>query len=222
MITHNLNVDNTLPDILDRLAALERNAQGRHMSVTEGLFRFYGGKLMGLAGAVLEWIGTILFTGLFKATGSSIFEGPVSITGATGTLDVAADAAFGGDVQITETLDVTATTRLRAATTVEDDLTITGGGKVIAGVLVIDGTSGGRIASSADLLLVANFGHFVKATAFQAESILVNNNATVLGGMTVVENVELIGNLDVPNLPTTANAPNVWFDPATGRLHYKP
>jgi hypothetical protein len=123
--------------IVFRLDRLEGGAMLENASITNGRVRFIGGKLLGLAGAAFEWIGSFDLTGPFTAIGTAIFRGPVSITGEDGTLDVEADASFGGDVAITQKLDVTAEATFRALTKILGDLRVEENGKVYVGTAMV-------------------------------------------------------------------------------------
>jgi len=92
--------------------------------------------------------GTGRITGDTTGTGRLKWEGAWSLDGngkITGNVEVTGDADFLGDVTIRKTLDVMATTRLRGKTTLEDDLTITAGGKIRVGDMVIDPAGYGKI-----------------------------------------------------------------------------
>jgi hypothetical protein len=208
-----------MQELFDRVAALERNAPTRNSSVTEGLFQFYGGKLLGMAGAVFEWIGSFDLTGPFRSKGSSTFEGPVSITG---------------------TLDVSAETTLRALVTLLNDLQVRGGaGKITleGGISMVleNGTAtfanGAQLrGSSGGATLDGGAGARMQISLGNAALISGDNSVSVEGTGTTIQGPSvLVGDavfrddLYAPNLPTApiAGVPSgaLVQDAGSGRIY---
>jgi hypothetical protein len=204
----------------DRIARLERIVDDlqkgsplESSSISNGLVQWIGGKLQGLAGAVFEWIGSFDLTGPFTATGRSTFRGPVEITGEDGTLDVEADADFGGDVKITKTLDVTAEATFRALTKVLGDFRVEENGKIYVGTaMVFDPTiqsgaivfqNGAQVFTNGDTIQVYKGNGVVEISDTEAK--------LQLGGSAIVideEGIHFYGAVFAHNLPTVSDDAN--------------
>lgn len=133
------------------------------------------------AGGALVWQGPVNFEGPFSNIGPFTNSGPLTNSGAftnTGKLTQNGDADFNGAVKIAGATTITGATELQS------DLNVTGGGKVQAGAVVIDGTSGGRVAApGATLALVGGPGAIgVSLTG----NVTVRNNMLVEGAFTVL------------------------------------
>ena len=128
----------------------------------------------------LNGIGRI--TGDTTGTGRLKWEGAWSLDGdgkITGNVEVTGNADFLGDVKIQKTLDVLATTRLRGKTTLEDDLTITAGGKILVGDMVIDPAGYGKVRFANGTEVRASEGGV--AIANGASSVTVTPSFTRIG-----------------------------------------
>ncbi|WP_291053739.1 hypothetical protein [Herbiconiux sp.] len=188
--------------IVYRLDRIEGGWLLENASITRGRVRFIGGLLQGMAGAVFEWIGTFNLTGAFTAIGSSIFRGPVSITGETGTLDVEADASFGGDVAITKTLDVTAETTLRELVSLLSDMRVVGGGKIDLGGITLEPSvvGGGAINFNPTGSIFAGLGSLGMISPDLTVMItLADGRATVAGDLRSAEGLQA---MNLPNPPS--------------------
>lgn len=157
MRTDNLNASE-LKDLARRITALERATPLNNASIGRNGLRVHSGGVITIQNGGLsitgtaEVIGALIGSGQLTWTGNVSFTGPVDLEGdvaITKTLDVTAGAvfrstlntvgasAFGGTVSIVGAL------RLRSETTLEDDLTVTSGGKITVGNMKIgEGTHG--------------------------------------------------------------------------------
>lgn len=116
--------------------------------------------------------GTFTNTGPFNNSGTFSNSGPFDNTG---KLTQNGDADLNGNTRMQGDTTITGTTSLQA------DLNISGGGKINAGSVVIDGTSGGRVAApGSTLILVGSSG--VSMTG----NVEVHNNMLIEGALTVL------------------------------------
>ncbi|WP_156027406.1 hypothetical protein [Mycetocola saprophilus] len=105
-----------------------------------------------------DWSGPMWMRGAVVGNGSFTFNGPCQFNGNTagqGTLTWYGAASFDGDTKITrslevsgdarvtKSLDVTGATRLRARTTLENDLVIQAPGKISLGTMTLERLGGG-------------------------------------------------------------------------------
>ena len=190
---------------------------------------------------ILTQTGTSTFTGDTRFTGQTDIWGPLTVTGptklngvtdiggnttVTGTLDVTGVTTLDGDTTvnglfkvtgdstISGKLDVTGnmaskgTLSIDGVTTLKKDMNVVTGGKINVGQLQIEPAGGGQI----------NFtgGSISRSSSF---GMLANDAIAVELAAPVVK---LSGaNVQLPNLPSTTSAANVYFDPASKRLYYK-
>lgn len=190
--------------IVRRLDRIEGGAMLENASVTDGLFRFIGGKLQGLADAAFEWVGTFDLTGTFTAIGRSIFRGPVEITGEEGTLDV------------------TAETILRSLTKVLGDLRVEEDGKVYIGTAMVFDPSveSGAIVFQNGAQVFTN-GDTIQVYLGNGVVSISNTEAKLqLGGTAIVvdeDGIHFYGPVIAHNLPTIDEDANAVADD-DGRL----
>lgn len=127
----------------------------------------------------LVWSGPIDFTGAFSNTGPFTNSGTFTNSGDltnTGKLVQNGAADLNGAVKIAGTTTITGVTELQS------DLNVTGGGKIKSGSVVIDGTSGGRVAApAATLALVGDTGITMTGNVTVRNNMLVEGAFTVLG-----------------------------------------
>lgn len=215
--------DDPLVDLQRRVKILEKGNNLGYSSISEGSLRVASADGLIVEGSarvsgILLVTGTENVDGTLSVSGHLIVSGDMTVSGPTvitgtfridgettingrtvvnGDMDVNGKSVFNGDMDVNGALDLSGT------------LTVTGGGKIQAGVVVIDGTSGGRIAApGATLSLVAT--EITTTGGFRA-----TNNALVEGNLTVLGNTIL-------TLDTTSNPANVYYDEASGQLRYNP
>lgn len=146
-------------------------------SVGRGGIRVHSGGVITIENGGLKITGT----GSLEGSGTFTWIGPINLDGDVGitkTLDVTAGATFRSTLNTVGasafggTVDIVGTTRLRAATTLEADLTVENGGKIIVpgaepmtigpvdgGNAGISFTSGGRVlAGTGGILLLGADG----------------------------------------------------------------
>ncbi|TFC78157.1 hypothetical protein E3O45_05960 [Cryobacterium sp. TMS1-20-1] len=216
-------------DILGRGAAKDLGLRVKHSavatplastSVSNGRTRFIGLESLIVIGSQLV-SGLLSISGSLEGVGAIIWRGSIKVLG-LGTLDV------GGPATFSATLDVTAETRLRGATTLENDLNVTAGGKIlVAGsspvTVGVTGngfpgieTSAGRLTGGSNQLAMTNAAGSA-AVAVQSDRALVaygTNGTQVLPTGTYRTGPQFIQNI----AQTTSKAPNVYIDPVTGQL----
>jgi len=174
-----------------RISALENASPLANSSVERGQLRMYSGSSLLIQDGNLTVSGTGTVTGTFNVTGTlgvtgpSNLSGPVSITGAT---TIAGPTDITGAATISGTANISGATTIDGAVTLNNDLTL-GTGKIVAGIVTIDklGGTGGRVASTGDLLLVGGSGNSVtvspRLVVFGDENV--NGDQTVYGNQTV-------------------------------------
>ncbi len=207
--------------------------------INQGLVKFFGGYLVGEAGAKQEW------------HGDALFDGNVHITYA---LEVEGNTVIGGTVSITESLTVSAETILQGLTTLLNDMVVAAGGKI-----VIDGpipftlqngailfSNGTEITGDGDRIAMRAAGSAVtvgpSAAAIRAGDVtftLDTERATLTGKLRVDGEAQFIervvhqgpvefqdsatfsGEVAFDNLPLApaGSTSNAWVRPSDGALH---
>lgn len=184
--------------ILQRLSVLERQAKNGFSSITRGSLRVASAEGLIVQGSA-RVSGALIVSGNESVTGTLEVSGVQHVTGTLivdGDLDVNGPTNITGATVITGTFQIDGATTINGVTVVNGDmdingtldlagtLNVTGGGKIQAGSVVIDGTSGGRIASpSATLALVGPGGPTgISLTG----NVTVRNNMLVEGALTVL------------------------------------
>lgn len=169
-------------EIKRRLWQSEISSNLGHSSISRGALKinsveglqvdgssFTRGRMEG--SGTFDWTGPMWLRGAITGVGAFTFSGPCTFTGVTllnGT------TTANGDLAVTKTLDVTGATRLRAAATLENDLTLTSGGKIIAGDISMAPAIG--IYSSNILQIAGLNGTAVRGT------LNVSSNLSALNG----------------------------------------
>ena len=174
MRTPDLNA-NPLVEFARRIQRLERQAALGFSSITRGSLR-----VASLEGLIVEGservTGILIVDGTLQVAGTQTVSGTLVVTGGeviTGTFTVNGPTTFNGNLTIAGATVITGTFQINGATTINGvtvvngdmdingtldlsgTLNVTGGGKIQAGAVVIDGTSGGRVAApGATLALV--------------------------------------------------------------------
>lgn len=234
-----------MPDLTDitgwikrliyRVDRLESGAMLENSSITNGQMTFLGGKLRGLAGAIFEWVGSFNLTGQFNATGWSIFRGPVTITGETGTLEVAANAELHGNTKIGQNLEVTAETLLKGLTKVLADFRVEDNGKIYVGPsMTLDPTvssgamvfsNGAQVFTDAGTIQVYKGNGVVQisdayarlqwgglSVVLDVDGVHVNGGPLIVQGRTTLQGAAVF----MPNLPTASGKGlppgSLWVD----------
>lgn len=166
-----------MADLRRRIHLLETTQPMGYSSVSQGRSRFVGNEsiLVQGSGKVEGWwivTGTQRVTGLLEGTGTLDWEGPWYLRG---------NGSIPGNVNIIGSLDVSGAARILStlqilgATTLGSTLNVVGG-RIQAGNMFLDGSSGGTLGSSGTLNLaganinLASAG-LTTATFFKATSI---------------------------------------------------
>lgn len=206
------DVGSWIKRIVYRIDRLEAGAQLENASITNGRLRFYGGLLQGLAGAVFEWIGSVVTRGPFSNFGPFRNEGKFTNIG---ELEQQGPSRFIGGV------DIEGLARLL------NDLLVTGGGSITiepsgAGVPIVIGVNGdgrpavtfagGELSSDGDQvgLTSGDLGVYVGAGG-----VIVGDSGE--GGVALIVTDD--GRLLALNLPTIAEEEaNAFINPETGEM----
>ncbi|UOQ58091.1 hypothetical protein MUN78_04395 [Leucobacter allii] len=166
------DLERLLAELQRRVHILEVTQPMGYSSVSEGRSRFSGNEslLVQGSGKVEGWwvvTGTQRVTGLLEGSGTLDWTGPWALRGAgqipgnitgAGTLIWTGPWDLRGNGQIKGTLDVSGaaefsnTMRIAGTTTLAALLDVVGG-RIRAGNMIIDGTSGGSIASSSGITI---------------------------------------------------------------------
>jgi cytoskeletal protein CcmA (bactofilin family) len=164
-----------------RMNRLERGTPLGSSAVSRGRTRFIGEESIVIEGSG-RVSGTLIVDGKIDGEGKMSWTGP---------------ADFDGDVKITKTLDVSAETRLRGETTLEANMNVTNGGKVVVGSVELGITSNGRpgldfdgatLTEASDRLAMGSGTATVgvaptfAAVAVGNKSVVVTNTDTTLSG----------------------------------------
>lgn len=193
-------------------------------AIGAGGLRVYGGGMITIENGGFKVTGTAEIIGSLLASGTITFNGPVNITGP---------------------LDVSGLTKLMA------DLTVLSGGRIVAGSIELkpDGSakfgsmtispagvldtgnvlidpsasnggftfkSGGGVGGNAGTVVVKGIADAGLITGIDASIFAGPNSVTVTPSGTTVAGPLSAG------LTSTPNAANVYFDPVSKRLYYKP
>jgi len=162
--------------------------------------------------------GPLTIQGETNITGNLTVAGPTKITGRT---EVDGNFLVNGPMRTTGSLEVQGTTRLRGATTLENDLTVTNGGKITAGTVTIDPAhlSGSiRFANGSALSATPN-GAQVSIVGGGSVGVAPTQAFMGYGGYGFLVDS---GGMGVQGtLPTTPQPANVYINPSTGRMYLK-
>lgn len=217
-------------------------------SIGSGGLRVYGGGVITIENGGLkvtgtaEIIGTLIASGIIDFTGDVTISGPLTVSGATditGPLTIAGTTDITGNTTVTGDMTVTGPTHLNGDTdingllditgntTLTGDMDVIGGGKIKAGNVHItpnaaDGgiefLSGGAVGANGGAVVVKGSGNTGFISNPTTSSIFAGaNSVDVKGDATTVR-----GPLKVTGITSTANAANVYFDPVSKQLYYKP
>jgi len=192
--------------------------------------------------------GDVTSTGHFTQTGPTDLNGTTTVAGDTtvtgdftvtgptelnGTTTIAGDTTVTGIFTVNGAMKTTSTLSVEGVTTLKNDLNVTTGGTITAGNVTIDPDAfdgalqfgGGRViydtgsslilSNGTSSAMISITGTQVILEAGSADIHVVNNTIGLNGDIEVTGDTYL-------NLPTTGTAANVYYDPGTGKLFYKP
>ncbi|QJU54328.1 hypothetical protein SCB71_14375 [Herbiconiux sp. KACC 21604] len=187
--------------------------------INQGLVKFFGGYLVGEAGAKQEW------------HGDALFDGNVHITY---SLEVEGNTVIGGTVSIIDDLTVSAETVLQGLTTLLNDMVVAAGGRIIIdgpvpftlengailfanGTEITGGTYGLRLAAANANVTV---GPGAVTLLVGSTSFSITGTGTVVRGATDFQDDVLINERLYSNglsVAPVAGVPSgvLWQDPAT-------
>jgi cytoskeletal protein CcmA (bactofilin family) len=236
----NLN-QGQLNELVARVAKLEKAVPLANASVGGGRLRFYDGGQLLVENGGLSVTGTATISGVLQAdgtinlTGTVTISGPLTVTGDTklngpthinGATDITGNTTVTGDFNVNGPMKTTGTLSVEGVTTLKKDLNVTTGGKITAGNTVIDPSasnggvtfaSGGGVGGNGGTVAVRGSGNAGLITD-TAASVFAGSNSVDVSPSAVTIN----GPLKTPGLTSTTNAANVYFDPVTKQLSYKP
>lgn len=233
-------------DIFRRLRALENGAPMNNAAIGRGGIEVYDGGVIRITNGglsvtgtatitgTLQADGTITFTGTFTQSGPSTFtgttnlNGPTNINGATtiaGNVTSTGTFTNNGPTNLNGATKTTGTLSVEGVTTLKNDLNVTTG-KIKAGGLTLDpASSGGSVVFSGGGGLQGTSGVTALRGAGNA-GVITNTTASVFAATNSVDvspsAVTINGPLKAPGITSTANAANVYFDPVSKQLYYKP
>lgn len=232
---NNLNGSRALSGLKEQARSAGLNSPMNNSGIGEGGIEVYDGGVIritngglsvtGSADIIGELIarGIITFSGTLTQSGPSTFNGETTLNGLThinGDTDVTGKFDVDGPMTTTSTLDV------EGVTTIKNDLNIADSGRIKVGNTIInpvsadggiDFESGGGVAAASGTVLVKGTGNAGLITS-DGISIFAGPNSVDVGA----SDVTIRGPLYATGLTSTSNAANVYFDPASKRLYYKP
>jgi len=190
-------------------------------------------------GGDFDWTGGFTQSGPSTFTGSVDLNGPVEVAGdtnVTGTFTVTGPTSLEGvteivgDTTVTGTFDVdgpmttTGTLDVEGVTTLKNDLNVTTGKIVAAGLTIdpaVDGGSvifagGGGMQGVGGVTAVKGFGNAGLITGTTASLFAVGVSLDVSSAAVTVNG----GPLRVPGMTFQAGGANVRYDASTGQLYY--
>jgi cytoskeletal protein CcmA (bactofilin family) len=216
----NLNAGQ-IPNILARLAKLERGTPMNNAAIGRGGIEVYDGGVIRITNGglsvtgkatiegTLQADGTITFTGKFTQSGPTTFTGETTFDGLThlnGDTDVTGKLDVDGPMTTTGPLDV------EGVTTLKNDLNVTTG-KIKAGNVTIDPAhlsgsvkfdNGTYVAATPNgAQLVKPGGGAVTVSAGQADMSVVGGGGVIVDGVGV----------SLQGLPETSEKPNLYISP---------
>jgi hypothetical protein len=230
----NLN-DSQLPDLIRRLEKLERGTPMNSSAIGRGGIEVYQNGTINVSDGNLIVNGTATISGVLNADGTVTLSGTVAISGPltiSGNTDITGDVTStgtftnNGPTNLNGATKTTGTLSVEGVTTLKNDLNVTTGGKITAGNTRISPSasnggvefiSGGGVGGSGGVVAVRGSGN---------AGLITNTTASVFAGSNSVDvsgsDVTINGPLKTPGLTSTANAANVYFDPTSKQLYYKP
>lgn len=181
--------------------------------------------------------GNTNITGELNVTGPTTLDGITDIGGdttITGILSVEGDTEISGNLDITGDTTISGTLGIEGITTLKNDLNVVAGGRVVVGQVEIDPSSdGGSIGFAGAGITNGGAVGFAFTGVTQPVTIESLSGSVNLRGVSIEAHSRLVarGQIDVtgtaifrstvfdlPNLGTTANPPNLYINPANGRL----
>lgn len=155
--------------------------------------------------------GTTDVGGAFTVTGDTKLNGKTDVGGAftvTGLTKLQGNTTVSGTLDVTGAMATKSTLSVEGVTTLKNDLNVITGGKIKVGALTIEPIAGGQLNFTGGAISrSASFGMLAN------DAIAVELAAPV---------VKLTGpNIQIPNLPATTSAANVYYDATSKRLYYK-
>lgn len=255
----NLN-SGELKDILRRLRTLEHRTTLNNAAIGRSGMEVYDEGILNISNGTLLVNGLASITGTFRVSGGSTFtgtldiSGPLTVTGATklnGQTDIGGNTSVTGDLAVKGPLTVTGATKLDGKTdiggnttvagtldikgksTLQNDLTVQGGGRIKVGASMtlnpatgggsVEFTNGASVASSGtDLKLSSSntgaalsLGTQVVMTGGTSSMIMAGSSTNVTTPLFMVDGRIIASKL--PAAPAGAKA-NLYRDPSTGEL----
>lgn len=210
-----MRVDNLkqgeLAALTKRVRALETQSSGGHSSVSRGRTRFIGNESLVVEGSQ-KVTGWLVVTGTLRVVGAFLLEGITTVSGAftsTGTFTARGRTRFEGDTtqvgpfHVQGNADVTGTLGIKGASTLESDLTVTNGGKILvpgaepmtvgpvgSGNAGVSWTSGGQVTAGSGGVVMQGAGGTARVSASGAlasmsvgtKSVSVSGTQTTVNG----------------------------------------
>ena len=138
MAVHHPGRNQNLRDLAQTVRQMVTQAMQNASFGSAGL-RVYGGGWINIENGGLRVIGSAIIEGILDVTGRLTGSGTLDWTG---PWKLAGNGEITGDAKITKSLEVSANTRLRGPTSMEANLSVTAGGKITVGDMVIDPSYG--------------------------------------------------------------------------------
>lgn len=166
--------------------------------------------------------GVTTIAGNTNVTGDFTVTGPTDLNGVT---TIAGDTTVTGDFTVNGPMKTTGTLDVEGITTLKATLNITSG-KIVASGLTIDPAvsggsvvfaGGGGLQGTSGITLMKGFGNAGFLSSTMASMFAGPNSINVEAGV-----IDITGPIKNSGMPTTSSDANVYYDPGSGRLYYKP
>lgn len=180
--------------------------------------------------------GVIGISGPLTVTGTTALNGPTTIGGNTtvtgtlttnGPLDVNGATTLDGNTTVTGTLTTNGPVNITGETTLTGDLNVVGAGNIQVGdnMLLLPGVAGGSIQFSAGGG-VENTGGVTAIKGAGNAGLIMNTTSSLFAASNQLDvspsAVSITGPVKLNSLTSTASDANVYFDPISKQLYYKP
>ncbi len=188
------------------------------------------------ASGTINFTGTVGISGPLTVTGATALNGPTTIGGNTtvtgtlttnGPLDVNGATTLDGNTTVTGTLTTNGPVNITGETTLTGDLNVVGAGNIQVGanMLLLPGVAGGSIQFSAGGG-VENTGGVTAIKGAGNAGLIMNTTSSLFAASNQLDvspsAVSITGPVKLNSLTSTASAANVYFDPISKQLYYKP
>jgi hypothetical protein len=227
---NNLNGSRALSGLKDQARQAGLSSPMNNAGIGEGGIEVYDKGTINVSDGNLIVNGTATISGILNADGTVTLSGTIKISGPltiSGATDITGNTAVTGDLNVNGPMKTTGTLSVEGVTTLKNNLNVTAGGKITAGNTTISPSasnggiefiSGGGVGGNGGAVVLKGTGNAGLISNASMTSMFAGAGSVDVdsGGATVN------GSLKVTGITSTASAPNVYYDPASKQLFYKP